>query len=98
MVDNNAFLARIRRPMHDLVRHEILNRYTYRFDLLHMCDHHGVTSHVIANVLWSHVSSDREGGSIPGDAVDERLDFVQDDIAGFYRARRVANRLPTTES
>ena len=30
VVDNNAFLARIRRPMHDLARHEVFNRYTYR--------------------------------------------------------------------
>ena len=94
LVDNAAYMARIRKPLHDLAAHEAFNRYTYRFDLLHMCDHHGVTSHVIANVLWSHVSSDREGEILPGGTVDERLDFLNDDIVGFYHTCRVTNRLP----
>ena len=66
LLDNAGYLARIRRPLHDLAAHEVFNRFTYRFDLLHMCDHHGVTSHVIGNVLWAHISSYREGRPFRG--------------------------------
>ena len=75
LLDKAGCLARIRRPMHDLAAHEVFNRFTYRFDLLHMCDHHGVASHVIGNVLWAHISSDREWAAIPGDTVGKRLRF-----------------------
>ena len=51
IVDNNGYLARVREPRHALVAHELFNYHTYRFDLLRMCDHHGVCSHVIGNVL-----------------------------------------------
>ena len=72
MVDNTEYLARIRRPMHELAKHEVFSCYTYRYDLLHSCDNHGVTSHMIGNVLWSHVSADREGGIIAGHTVEDR--------------------------
>ena len=94
LVNNAGYIARIRQPLHALVQHEVFNYQTCRFDLLHMCDHHGVTSHVIANVLWAHSSSDREGNGIPGDTVDERLAALNREIREFYTRRRVSNRLP----
>ena len=94
MVDNAAHIARIMRPLHALVQHEVFKYQTYRFDLLHMCDHHGVTSHVIGNVLWAHISADRESDLIPGHTVDDRLAALNREIKEFYTRCRVSNKLP----
>ena len=94
LVANAEYMARIRKPLHALVQDAVFNSQTYRFDLIHMCDHHGVTSHVIANVLWAHVSADREGDIIPGDTVEDRLAALNMEVKEFYTRRRVSNRLP----
>lgn len=94
LVDNERYLARVREPRHPLVAHDLFNCHTYRFDLLHMCDHHGVCSHTIGNILWANVSPDRAGNALPGDTVDERIAFLQEDVAAFYSLHRVANRAP----
>ena len=56
--DNETFQARLRRPLHPLVEHALFNRFAYRYDLLHMLDHHGLASHMCANVLWTHLSGE----------------------------------------
>eukprot|EP00969_Alexandrium_andersonii_P289114 12778551-Alexandrium_andersonii.AAC.1 len=60
-----------------------------------MCDHHGVCSHIVGNILWANLSSEREGNALPGADMGERLRFLNEDINAFYRACRVSNRLPT---
>ena len=94
LVDNKQYIARVRRPLHPLPAHAAFNRHTYRFDLLHMCDHHGVTSHVIGNVLWAHLANECESNVLPGIRREDRLAFLQQDINAFYRHCNVDNRLP----
>ena len=74
--------------------HAFFNRQTYRLDLLHMLDHHGVSSHIIATILWHHVSGERECDVLPGDIVDARLDFRDADAQAFYNTHGVSERWP----
>eukprot|EP00974_Lingulodinium_polyedra_P034835 3347507-Lingulodinium_polyedra.AAC.1 len=60
--------------------------FTYRHDLLHMVDHHGIASHICANILWAHISSDREAPVIPGANMEERLAFLNADVKAYYSA------------
>ena len=60
LLDNASFLARMRHPLHALAGHALWNKWTYKHDLLHMLDHHGVPSHVVANDLWAHLSGERD--------------------------------------
>ena len=53
---NEGYLRALRRPLHPLVGHAFFNRQTYRFDLLHMMNHHGVSNHITANILWQRLS------------------------------------------
>ena len=92
--DNVRFLADFRTPLHPLVAHRWFNLHSYRFDLLHMMDHHGITSHIVANILQQHVGGDRESDVLPGSNVQERLDFLNAEIKQFYSAEGVVNRLP----
>ena len=96
--NNEEYLAALRQPRHPLVAHAWFTKFAYRQDLLHNFDHHGLTSHIIGNVLWCHVSSDRLCNVFPGNTTDERLDFMNDDIRAFYSAQRVNNRLPTLKA
>lgn len=91
---NREYLASLRVPKHPLVAHPWFSRYSFRHDLLHMVDHHGVCSHVIGNVLAAHLFGEREGEVLPGRNVEDRLAFLNADIATFYTMRRVQNRLP----
>ena len=60
-----------------------------------MMDHHGITSHIIGNVLYTHCSSDRDCDVLPGDTLEDRLSLLNEYIrAFFYIHSRVANRLP----
>ena len=94
-VDNVTFKARLRRPLHPCVAHPWFGVFTYRHDLLHMADHHGIASHICANILWAHLSSEREGAALPGGTMDERLDFLNSDVRAFYSMNDVQNRLPS---
>lgn len=94
VVTNEEFRARLRRPLHPLVEHPVFSKYTFRYDLLHMLDHHGVASHVVANILWAHVSGDRESEALPGDNEGERIEFLSSDMRAFYTQHQVANRMP----
>ena len=93
-LDNDGFMARLRRPLHPLVAHRFFNRHTYRYDLLHLIDHHGAASHVAGNILWSHLCGAREGDVLPGSNMQQRLDFLNNDIKAYYSMYRVSNRLP----
>ena len=92
-MDNDRFLLRVR-AFHPFVSHPLFNRHTNRYDLLHMIDHHGVASHTIANILWAHLSFERESEVLPGANMSERLAFLNSDIAAYYQHAKVANRLP----
>ena len=94
MKDNVRFMADFRMPLHPLVAHPWFNMHSYRFDLLHMMDHHGITSNIVANILWEHVGGDRQCDALPGSNVQERLDFLNAEIKQFYSAEGVASRLP----
>ena len=59
LVTNDQFLARLRRPLHPLAAHPIFNLHSYRHDLLHMIDVHGVAIAIIANILRVHISPGR---------------------------------------
>ena len=59
-----------------------------------MADHHGVANHVCANILWAHLSGDREGHALAGPTVTDRLAFLNSDGQAFYTACQARNRLP----
>jgi len=94
ILSNDAFMARVGEPRNPMVAHVWFNKYTYRYDLLHMLDHHGVASHIVGNILHAHLSSERETDVLPGSNMQERLGFLNSDIQAFYTAHKVANRLP----
>ena len=94
LVSNARFRERLRRPLHPLVDHCLFSKYTYRFDLLHMLDHHGVASHVVGNILWAHLAADRDCNVLPGDNQDERLAFLNSEVKAFYSHAKVTNRMP----
>ena len=94
LVDNRQYIAEVRRPLRPLPAHAAFNRHTYRFDLLHMYDHHGVTSHVIGNVLWAHLAHECESNVLLGIRREDPLACLQEDIEAFYRHCNVDNRLP----
>ena len=75
LVDNDGYRARLREPLHPLVAHPVWSIYTYRLDLLHLLDHHGITSTILGNIFWIHVGGERECNVLPGDTVQERLHF-----------------------
>ena len=75
--DNVGFLAHMRQPRHPFVDHSLFNMHTYRLDVMHLLDHHGVTSLVAGNIIWIHLR-DRDG-ILPGTTIDERLDFFNND-------------------
>ena len=90
--DNATYLAHFRQPLHPLVAHGWFNRFSYRHDILHMWDHHGITSTSVGCVLDHHV---REASAVlPGNNQQIRLDFLNDDIRAFNSARGVLNKLP----
>ena len=90
---NGQFLRHIRQPRHVLTAHAWWNRHTYRLDMLHVFDHHGVASVVVGNILWEHLRT--AGPALPGRTQEDRLEFLNGDIRAFYSLRRVSNRLPS---
>ena len=86
------FSAALRRPLHPLVSHPMFSRWSYRLDLLHLLDHHGVASHVTANIMAMHLG--HQNNVLPGASQDERMSFLNDEIQEWYSLRRVDCRLP----
>ena len=68
------FQAGLRAPLHPLVQSSFFSRYTYRLDLLHLLDHHGIASHILANIIHMHVCS-ADNDIAPGSNQEERLAF-----------------------
>ena len=92
-IRNDAeFLVALRRPLHPVVAHSWFSRLTHRLDLLHLFDHHGAASHITANISAKHIR--RASAVLPGATQEDRLDFLNDDIRGFYSADRVEHRMP----
>lgn len=89
---NGQFKRRVRKPYHPLAAWPAFNRHTYRIDLLHTLDHNGVAGVVLGNVFWAHLR--RPSLVLPGDTQEGRMQFLNDDIRGFYHQNSVANRLP----
>ena len=89
---NLAFLGKFRLPLHPLVAHKIFTVYTYRLDIMHLLDHHGVTSHIVGNTMIVH-EKDR-GGILPGSNIEERLAFLNNDLKAYYSYSGCRNRLP----
>lgn len=91
-IRNNAeFLAAFRQPLHPLVEHAVYSKYFYRFDLMHMMDHHGISSHIAANVIIIHIRD--RSGLLTGSTIDARLDFLNNDIAAYYSFSGVRSRM-----
>ena len=90
--DEATFRADLRRPLHPLAASPIFSRFTYRLDLLHLLDHHGVVSHVVGNIFAMHVLS--PSPILAGATQEDRIDFLNDDLKGFYRTHGVQNRIP----
>jgi len=90
--NNVAFIASFRQPRHPFIDHPLFNLYTYRLDIMHLLDHHGVTSHVAGNMIYIHVR-DRDG-ILPGDTIDQRLEFFNNDVKAYYSHRGASSRLP----
>ena len=90
--DNTQFMNNLRRPLHPLCSHPWFSMYTYRLDLLHLIDHNGVAGEVIGNIVWMHLA--RQSTVLPGANQEDRMDFLNDDIRGFYNTCGVSNRLP----
>ena len=93
-VHNVRFMERLRQPLHPLCSHPWFNMHTFRFDMLHLLDHHGLASHVVGNVLWTHLSGDRDCEVFPGANIDHRVDFLNTDLAAWYSQTGTRNRLP----
>ena len=89
--DNDAYIAKFRKPLHPLVAHGWFNKLTYRYDLLHMWDHHGITSTAVGSIFQHHV---KKGTCLPGANQQERLDFLNEDIKASYAMQGVTNKLP----
>ena len=89
---NGQFLRHLRTPRHPAAAHPWFNKYTYRLDLLHILDHHGVANAIFGNILWAHVQTPSQ--VLPGATQAERLAFLNEDIKAFYTLNAVANRLP----
>ena len=94
MKTNAEFLGSFRRPLHPLVSHPWWNSHTYRLDLLHLIDHHGIAGNIIGNTFWAHISGERMCDVLPGSTVESRLEALNIEIKEFYDANRVDNRLP----
>ena len=62
-----------------------------------MLDHHGLANFVMGNVLYSHVSGEKECKVLPGDTIAERLEFLNADIQAYYKAKHASSRLPPVE-
>jgi len=90
--NNDEFLASIRRPLHPLTAHPIFSMYTYRLDLLHNIDHHGVAGHIEGNVFAMHLN--RQNDILPGANEELRLDYLNEDKRHFYMHTGVQNRMP----
>ena len=90
--DHDAYMAKFRQPRHALVAHGWFNKHTYRYDLLHMWDHHGITSTAIGCIFDHHVK--QAHGVLPGPNQQARLDFLNDDIKASYSMQAVSYRLP----
>jgi len=87
-----SFKARFRQPLHPLIAHTWFNIYTYRHDLMHMSDHHGVAGSVSANIFDTHLSN--RDGPLPGSNRDDRLAVLNGDIRAYNSFHGVKNRLP----
>jgi hypothetical protein len=90
--DNVGFLAHFRLPKHPFVDHALFSIHTYRLDIMHLLDHHGVTSLIAGNLIAIHVR-DRDG-ILPGSTIDDRLDFFNSDMRACNSVSGVRNRLP----
>jgi hypothetical protein len=91
--DNAAYMAKFKQPLHPLVAHAWFNKFTYRYDLLHMWDHHGITSIAVGCIFDHHVK--KANGVLPGPNQQARLDFLNSDIKASNKMQAVAHRLPT---
>ena len=72
----------------------IFNKHTFRHDMLHMLDHHGLSSFVLGEILHAHVSGDHETDVLPGATIDARLAFLNADIDAFYKTHHVKEKVP----
>ena len=89
---NGQFMRHLRAPRHPAAAHPWFNMYTYRLDLLHILDHHGVSNTIFGNVLWAHIRG--PSPVLPGTTQGERIGFLNEDIKAYYDLNAVANRLP----
>ena len=87
ILTEEPFQAALRRPLHPLASSSVFSRHTYRLDLLRLFDHHGVTSHVVANVFAMHLSG---GAVLPGRNEDQRLQFLNGDMKELARSHQQA--------
>ena len=90
--NNLQFLAKFRLPRHPLVAHAFFNVHTYRLDIMHLLDHHGVTSHIAGNTIYIQLRE--RDGILPGSTIDERLGMFNNDLMAFYSTTGCRNRLP----
>ena len=92
----DQYFEHFRKPLHPFVCHDFYTTFAYRYDLLHMLDHHGVASQVLGNICWHHVShAERETNVLPGDTVADRVDFLTSDMHAWYQQHNVGERLPS---
>ena len=94
ILSNAEFLAELRRPLHPMVTNPWFGLHTYRMDLLHLIDHHGVANNIVGNTFWLHISGDRMCDVLPGNTVEGRLESLNAEITQWYSDNRIANRLP----
>ena len=98
VVCNQRFMDRIRTPLHPLAEHAFFTKYTYRYCLLHMVDHHGVGSHIVGNIVWTHLSGDRDCDVLEGANLEDRVTFLNAKLKAWYSEHRVQNKLPTVKA
>ena len=93
---NPQFMAKLKRPLHGMARWPMFNRFTPRYDPLHVVDHKGVYGKVWGSAVWSLVRDETLCARIfPGCAGrSARIAAINDDLKAFDRAHHTSNRLP----
>ena len=91
---NSEYMAKYRTPLHPLLTSGWWSRLTYRYDILHLFDHHGITSTAVACIWNAHIVTDCIDGILPGNNQQERLDFLNAEIVAYYGLYRVSHKLP----
>lgn len=95
--NNSDYMAKWKTPLHPLLTSGWWNRFTIRYDILQIMDHHGITSTAHGSIYNAHIvrDDDEDTAVLPGSNQQDRLDFLNSEIHAYSRMHRIQNKLPT---